>query len=70
MGEFICGLFFFIVGLSLLIYNKSMVHRSMEYHRANSRTEEESMILFNRILCVLAGVITSAMGYLTMLSSR
>ncbi len=33
MSEFICGLFFFVVGVALLIYNKSMVESSSEFHR-------------------------------------
>ncbi len=70
MSEFVCGLFFFVVGMSLLIYNKSMVQRSMEFQRFNSSAEKDGMILFNRALCVLAGIITSVLGYLTMLSSR
>ncbi len=70
MSEFVCGLFFFVVGMSLLIYNKSMVQRSIEFQRLNLRAEKDEMILFNRALCVLAGIITSGLGYLTMLSSR
>jgi hypothetical protein len=65
-----CGLFFFVVGVALLIYNKSMVESSSEFHRTSSPAKEEEMILFNRLLCVLAGLITLSLGYLTMLSSR
>jgi hypothetical protein len=67
MIEFICGLFFFIVGVALLIHNKTLVLRSGEFHRANLMPEKEQMIFFNRILCVSAGLITLTGGYLTML---
>lgn len=69
MSEFICGFFFFIVGVALLIYNRPLVERSLEFQR-HSPAEEDGLIFINRILCVLAGLLTSAMGYLTMLSGR
>lgn len=68
MGEFICGLFFFIVGLALLFHNKMLVLRSGEFHhRAKSVREQAEIILFNRILCILAGFMTAITGYLIML---
>jgi hypothetical protein len=67
MKEFICGLFFLIVGLALLFHNKTLVLRSSEFHRANSSREREEMRPFDRILCVIAGLVTSTAGRLTML---
>jgi hypothetical protein len=70
LSEFICGFFFFIVGATLLIHNKLLVNNSKEFHHLSPSGNEEEVIFFNRILCILAGLITSALGYLTMLSSR
>jgi hypothetical protein len=70
LSEFICGFFFFIVGIALLIHNKSMVDNSKEFDRFVSSVNEEEITFFNRTLCILAGLITSLLGYLTMLSSR
>jgi hypothetical protein len=70
LSEFICGFFFFIVGATLLIHNKLMVNNSKEFFPLYSSINEEEIIFFNRILCILAGLITSALGYLTMLFSR
>lgn len=70
MNEFICGFFFFITGAALLIYNKPLVNRSSEFHRVSSPAEAEEMILFNRVLCVLAGLFVSIVGFLMMLTGK
>jgi len=70
MSEFICGLFFFIVGMALPIHNKPLVSNSREFQRQSFYGKGEKMILFDRVLRILAGVITSVAGYLTMLFSK
>jgi hypothetical protein len=69
MGEFICGFFFFITGAAMLIYNKPMVEKSLEF-QSHLPVEEDDLIFYNRILCVSAGIVTGIAGFLTMLSNR
>ncbi len=69
MSEFICGVVFFMTGAALLIHNKTLVERSLEFQQ-HSPAERDGLIIFNRILCVLAGLMTSFAGCLTMLSGR
>jgi hypothetical protein len=69
MGEFIVGFFFFICGAALLIHNKSMVKGSIEFYRPYRQEDEYKIIFFDRVLCVLAGIVALAIGFLTMISS-
>jgi hypothetical protein len=68
MSEFIVGLCFFICGAVLLIHNKSMVERSMEFHHPYRQEDEGKIIFFDRVLCVLAGLVVLVTGFLTMIS--
>ncbi|MDQ3636314.1 MAG: hypothetical protein M3405_17695 [Acidobacteriota bacterium] len=71
MGEFICGLFFYVIGIALLIYNKTLVERSVEFYPQNLSTNKIEWInIFNRFLCVFAGLLTSGTGLLIMLGGR
>jgi hypothetical protein len=69
MTEFIVGFFFFILGVALLIHNKSIVERSIEFHRPYRQEDKDKIIFFDRVLCALAGFVTLATGFLTMISS-
>jgi hypothetical protein len=70
MSEFICGVIFFVIGVALLIYNKSLVQKSSEFYPRSFRLEVDRINLFNRFLCVLTGLVTSVIGFLIMLSSN
>jgi hypothetical protein len=70
MGEFICGCFFFAIGTAFLIYNEPLVQRSSEFYSQGLSPEKiENVNFFNRILCLIAGGITTATGFLMMLTS-
>jgi hypothetical protein len=69
MGEFICGFLFFAAGAGLLIHNKTLVERAVEFER-HLPEQKDGLILFNRILCVLAGLVISWAGFMTMLSAE
>jgi hypothetical protein len=69
MIEFISGFLFFVAGAGLLIHNKTLVERSIEFE-THSPGEEDNFIFFNRILCVLAGLLVSGVGFMTMISVR
>jgi hypothetical protein len=69
MTEFIVGFFFFICGAALLIHNKSMVEGSIEFHRPYRQEDEDKIIFFDRVLCVLAGIVALASGLMTMILS-
>ena len=66
MAEFIAGLSLCACGAALIVHNETLVRRSLEFLPA-ARREKEAEILFNRVLCVLAGVITLATGLLMIL---
>jgi hypothetical protein len=71
MGEFISGILFFAACAGLLIHNKTLVERSIEFesYLPAQKREQLDLILFNRILCVLAGLLISWTGFMTMLSA-
>jgi hypothetical protein len=46
-----------------------MVERSIEFHRPYRQEDKDKIIFFDRVLCALAGFVTLATGFLTMISS-
>jgi hypothetical protein len=71
MSEFICGFLFFVIGIALLVYNKQLVEKSKEFYSSGlSPKETKTMDSLNRFLCLSAGLITSVIGFLTMLTSN
>ena len=70
VAEFICGFFFFVIGVALLVYNKQLVQRSQEFYpRDLSPKEINIMDIMNRFLCVLVGLKISITGFLIVLNS-
>ncbi len=54
VAEQIVVLFFYACGAALIVHNKTLVLNSLEF-MPRARRGEKAEILFNRILCVLAG---------------
>ena len=69
MAEQIAGLFFYLCGAGLIIHNRTLVRRSLEFLPRPDR-EKEAEIPLNRILCVTAGLVTSCVGLLMILYPR
>ena len=66
LAEQIAGFFFYLCGAGLIIHNQTLVRRSLEF-MPRHRRGKEAEILFNRLLCVLAGLISWGVGLLMIL---
>jgi uncharacterized membrane protein len=66
MPEQIAGLFLYLCGAGLIIHNKTFVRRSLDF-MPRARGDEQAAILFNRGLCVIAGLVTLCVGLLMIL---